>query len=370
MYRRIPVKLIAIIVIVIVLVSGTVLAIPKYDKIEYEVISDGVEGTGVIFRDEQVITLDQYEKIYFQDVYEGQLIESGQKIASAYKKGYITATFNKLKETEANIVTYQNQSVIVGFDDKTLEEIDFRIDVTIREMTENEEGFVESFGKLAFLMQEREEYIRENYNTSSDTYLQELYEDEARLIESLDAWCDELVAQKSGFIDFYCDGLEDELLPQRALELSYSEIDSTIKKEAEALNAVKIVSDGVWYVTVKVKNVSKFNAGTYYPVYISNEKESEIGFLEKIIDVGREKALVFSFSDNVEKYLDIRTATVFVGTRYEGFSVKSRFVKNNSVKVKVNKEKTTVGVEVLYSDGDVTLFKVKDDLNLGQKVFR
>ncbi|MBE7091588.1 MAG: hypothetical protein E7365_00195 [Clostridiales bacterium] len=365
-----PPQLILFSVLMVVVITVICLAIflPKSDKVQYEVIYDGIKSQGFIVRDEVYTDLNNYEKIYFNNIVEGQHITEGTQIASAYKKGYIKNTLDKLYETERNIVTYLNQNIITSFDDKIIQQYDFKIDVIIGKMSQMDNGFIELNAELCSLMSQRVEYIRANY--TPDQYLENLYNDEKNLIASIDAWRDYIVANKNGFVGFYCDGVEQLFNSENILNINYSDFNSNIKKKHDNnLNGFKLVTDGKWYVVVEIDNPKDFVVGNFYQVYVSNESEYEYGCLEKIIDEKKGSALVFSFNDNVEKYLDLRVTDVFIGTRSEGYSVKNGFVKNSTAIIKVDKQKTQVPVEILYEDKNKTVFKYTEQISLGQKVY-
>ncbi len=360
-------------VVVLACIIGILLSvlIPKTDVIEYEIYYDGIKGEGIIFRDEVFYDLNGYEKVYYENVVDGQQILKNTPIASAYKKGYIKATLQKLFETEKSIVTYQNQNVITGFDDKNIQQLDFEIEVTIKQMSEKKDGYIELHNTLADLMYSRQEYIRSTYNTESNAYLQGLYSDELSMIESLKTWCDQLIASDDGYISFYCDGQEQKFNGEKAQSISYDEFRDEVERTyTDDHYGFKIVKDGKWYALVETDDGSAFQTGNYYPVYINNETQSEAGYLEKIIENRKGDILVFSFDDNIEKYLDIRTANIFIGNRFEGFAVDSEYIKNGVAIVKKDKEKHNIEVNVLYENDDIVIFDTTNELALGQKVYK
>ena len=375
MFKNIISKKTAIIISIILFLCllGIMLAIfiPKTDKIEYEIYYDGIMGEGVILRDEIFYDLSGYEKVYYENVAEGQFVPQNTAVASAYKKGYIKSTLEKLFKTEKNIVSYQNQNVITSFDDKKIQQFDFEIDVIIKQMSERGGGYIELHNTLTDLIKTRQEYIRANYNTESNTYLQDLYTDELSITESLATWCDWLVTPNDGFIGFYCDGSEQELTTEKAQMISYDDFDDIIEREyINNRYGFKIVKDSKWYVVVDVEDASPFCVGNLYPVYIGNEKENEAAYLENIVENKKGSMLIFSFSDNVEKYIDLRTTDIFVGNRVEGFCVDAKCVKNDTVVIKKGKTKENVAVNVLYSNDKIKIFDITDELTLGQKVYK
>lgn len=349
----------------------TIILLKSSAAIEYDIVYNGINGKGIIIRQENYTDLSEYEKLDFGHSIDGDTVEIGTDIVTAFKKGYIKTTLDKLRETENSIVAYQNQSVISSYDDKKITKFDFDIKVILRNMAEFNGGFIELYTQLCSLMQQREDHIKATYNTESNTYLQQLYADEKSLAESLSAWCEKLTASESGVIGFYCDGFESELTPEKALSLSGQDVKDYLKKNYQSNRpAFKIVSSNKWYAVISLKSIDGFNEGMSYPVYIGNETECEVGTLERIIDDKKGKALVFSFETGIQKYIDFRKCDFHLGERTEGYSVKNGFVKNGTVTVKVDGKKTAVPVEVLYSDKNKTVFKVSDGLQSGQRVYR
>ena len=362
------IAIIACICLVAVLIS---ILIPNTENISYKIYYDGVGGNGVIFRDETFFDLSSYEKVLYDNVIEGQHITAGTKIASAYKKGYIKNTLVKLAETEKSIATYQNQNILTSFDDKNIKQFDFEIDVVIKRMSDENGGYIELYGTLCDLISDRQEYIRNTYNTENNEYLQSLYADEKNMIEALKTWCDTFSASENCFVGFYCDGKEEQLNTEKAQNVTYKEVENLLKEKNEKTNkGFKLVKENKWYITAKIEDTSLFTVGATYPVFIDNEKTYEAGLVEKIVEDRNGNIVVFSFNDNVEKYIDIRTTDIFVGQRFEGYSINSDYVKNGEVKIKSEKQKITVPVNVLYQGEEFVVFEVNEQLSLGQKVYK
>lgn len=371
MRKKKSVIAVASLLVVCVIIILCVALIPKTDKIEYEIFYDGIEGEGVVFRNEVFYDLSDYEKVYYENVVEGQKIEKNTIVASAYKKGYIKATLEKLFKTEQSIVTYQNQNIITGFDDKKIQQYDFEINVTIKQMSAHDGGYIELHNKLSELMTARQDYVRLTYNTESNEYLQGLYADEISMTESLRAWCDQMKASEDGYVGVYCDGHEAELTTEKAQTLSYEEYQDIFDGDyTNGSVGFKVVKDEKWYALVEIDDVSPFQVGNLYPVYINNESQNEAGYLENIINNKKGSVLVFSFEDNVEKYLDVRKAKLFIGNRIEGFCVDSDFIKNDVALIKKDKEKINIAVDVLYRNDEFVIFGVNSELSLGQKVYK
>ncbi len=369
--NRIFLLIIAIVLIVSVVVVFVNILVPETNEIIYEIRYDGVKGKGIILREENFVDLSSYEKTLYNNIVEGQFIKAGTEIATAYKKGYIKLTLEKLTETEKNIVIYQNQNIITEFDDKKIRDFDFEIDVIIKKMSEESHGYIELYCELCDLIRQRQNYIRETYNTENNNYLQGLYADEISLTEALKSWCDAFTAPYDGYVSFFCDGKEGELNIQRAGEITCKDVANLLKEEKNSyFNGFKMVKDNKWYALMTVEDVSLFSIGSIYPVYIGNETQWEEGHLEDIRQDKSGYLLVFSFDNNVEKYLDIRNTDIFVGQRIEGFCVENGFVENNEVVVEINDQKTRIPVETLYENEDIVIFEAVDQLKVGQKVYK
>ena len=135
------------------------------------------------------------------------------------------------------------------------------------------------------------------------------------------------------------------------------------------INAFKLVTDPKWYVAIVTEQSSAFQQGMHYPVFIGNAEESEIGCLENIVTERNSSVLVFSFEKNVEKYLDIRTATIHIGERFAGYEVPSSYVKNGTITVKNQQDRQEIAVEVLYDNGETAIMQETPALKVGQRIY-
>lgn len=359
------------IALLLLVVIGCVFLWPAKAVLAYEILYTGVSSKGLLVRSESITSLEEYEKVDYENMIDGQFVEDGSKIATAYKKGYIKNTLSKLADTQESIVTYQNQNVIQNFDDRTIAKLDFEISVVIRKMSEAREEYIELYGELCRLIEQRRSYIRKNFNTDSNTYLQGLYSDEENLLESLRAWFDEFSAPSDGYIGFYCDGFEGMVSAEQLAALKPAEVKGYLQADYKPkAQAFKLVTDTKWYVALVLDDVSAFQQGMHYPIFIGNAQESEIGCLESIVTEKNNSVLVFSFEKNVEKYLDIRTAEIHIGERFAGFAVPASYVQNGSVTVKSQEGKQAVVVTVLYNNGETAILEEKPELKVGQRIYR
>ncbi|MBP5662429.1 MAG: hypothetical protein J6X30_04685 [Clostridia bacterium] len=366
--RIIPVSIATLLLIGVILL---LILFPYSGSIRYDIVYNGERLTGVILRTEHIVDLSSYEKVLFENMVDGQRLEQGEKIVTAYKKGYLKTSLDKLRETEKNIVAYQNQSVITGYDDRKIVMYDFDIEVLIRRMSEETEGYITLYHDLCRVMAERESYIRATYNTESNTYLQGLYQDEVSLLESLRVWRDELAATEEGYLGFYCNQSEGELSP--GADMTLQQVKELVKREKKPMqNAFKVVTEEAWYIAVPVDRVDgRFTVEEHYPLYIGNADTYEPARLVSVQTEKRGAILLFRLEDNVEKYLDLFSTDLFVGQRVEGFSVPNRYVKNDSIKIKDDSgEEQNIPIQILYHDKDRTVFAPNDACRVGGKVYR
>ena len=344
--RIIPVSIATLLLIGVILL---LILFPYSGSIRYDIVYNGERLTGVILRTEHIVDLSSYEKVLFENMVDGQRLEQGEKIVTAYKKGYLKTSLDKLRETEKNIVAYQNQSVITGYDDRKIVMYDFDIEVLIRRMSEE----------------------TATYNTESNTYLQGLYQDEVSLLESLRVWRDELAATEEGYLGFYCNQSEGELSP--GADMTLQQVKELVKREKKPMqNAFKVVTEEAWYIAVPVDRVDgRFTVEEHYPLYIGNADTYEPARLVSVQTEKRGAILLFRLEDNVEKYLDLFSTDLFVGQRVEGFSVPNRYVKNDSIKIKDDSgEEQNIPIQILYQDKDRTVFAPNDACRVGGKVYR
>ena len=147
--RRFPAGIVLLAFLLLAILVGILIfALPGKTMLTYKILYTGLSAEGLLVRSESITALDEYEKIDYENMIDGQFVESGSKIATAYKKGYIKNTLSKLADTQESIVTYQNQNIIQNFDDRTIAKLDFEISVVIRKMAENTQGYIELYGEL------------------------------------------------------------------------------------------------------------------------------------------------------------------------------------------------------------------------------
>ena len=248
--------------ITIITVICLVIFVPKSYSVQYDLVYDGINTKGIIIRDEAFFDLQGYEKIQYNNVVEGQFVNKDTDIALAYKKGYIKNTLSKLVETEKNIVSHLN-NLIVGYDDKNIQQYDFEIEVAIQNMSIAVDGFIEHYSNLCTLMKDRAQYIRDNY--TPDQMLEDLYNDEKNLIESIDSWRDHIKSNNDGFVGFYCDGFETQFNSSNVLDITFADYNNSVKKGLNKdLKGFKIVSDQKWYVVVETNDPNDYQLGNHY----------------------------------------------------------------------------------------------------------
>ena len=368
--RFAPGAILIFFVLLAAIILTAILASRPENKVGYHITYDGVSGQGLLVRTETMTDLSQYEKIVYENLVDGQKIAEGDALAAAYKRGYLKNTLAKLQETERSIVNYQNQTLLPPYDDRTIAKMDFDAEVLIGEMAAAEGGYIELYDQLCKLMEERQAYIQENYDVSSNIYMQELLSDERDYLESLRAWCDTFTASSDGFIGFYCDGLEETLRDFSPDDFDGSDLKDLLKKERKEQKGFKIVKDDVWYLAVNVPSRLELDEGAAFSVYIGASVEAEPGTLVKAASTRQGTLLIFRFNDHVEKYLNTRVTEVFIGQRYAGMTVPVKALKGNTVTVKDGKTKRQVTVEPFYTDHRYAYFAPTDDLIIGQKVVK
>lgn len=375
--RRFPMVIIPVLLLAGVLLLW--LLLPRTSHIRYGTVSSPLSGDAIIVRDETAVPLSGYEKIVYH-ASEGELLTKGGAILSAYKTGYPSNNLASLIQLQRNIVVYQNETTLQDFDKPELTQMDFDIDVTIKQMQAggDDASFTALHKKLLQLLKARQEYIRSNF--TPDGVLQQYYDDEDKLLTQMESWMDEYTAQQDTYISYYTDGLEQSYQPSKLADLKTSDILNDIKllkknitQEKTVTLQYKTVNPGKWYIVLPTKNTAyRDKTGQSYEIFLNNSTQPVIGQLYKVIE-DYQDLLIFEVSDGLGQYLSQRTVFASVGKRVTGFMVPLSYIEqgeNAVLHVDANGKNETVTVQILDQNEQWAVVEpVSGTLAIDQKIY-
>lgn len=185
-------------------------------EIGFGSINAELKESGVIIREETIVSTEKYEKINF-NVIEGQAVADQTLIATVFKRGYQDESMIALLNLQKEIRNYQLR--LLGGSDATAAELDSRIAAVkalIRDAArgDSEQDLLSLEQQVRQLQQERINYLRTA--VTPDTQLQGLYNQLADQENSLRNWTRDIVnTAGNGIVSFYFDGYEQVLSRDR-----------------------------------------------------------------------------------------------------------------------------------------------------------
>ena len=199
-------------------------------------------------------------------------------------------------------------------------------------------------------MEERQQYIRDNFSPSDSVAL--LYEDEKERAAALSGWQEKVLAPAEGYISWFTDGLEESLSASKLSGLTASLVKQSLNKNT----AVNNRREGEVAKIIRPERL-----------YISGVEQA---FKAQVYDIinERDKIIVFEISgeDDVRRALGMRSVRISINSPIsQGFIIPSGFIREdeNGLYVYVldsQGKKKAVYINRLAEEDNQTLVSAKD----------
>ena len=171
-----------------------------------------------------------------------------------------------------------------------------------------------------------------------------------------------MVAEESGVVSYYIDGLEDKITPENMSSVSKNTISDTVKAESSFKSSVKanspafkIVTSNVWYIVSYInKNyIEDWEKGETRSIYIKdvNGKQHKLdAYIQDMVvnNDSNEKFVIFKLTRDMADFLDVRNITIETESSERGFKI-----PNDAIV-----EETLMKIPTDYVDSDGNLIKV------------
>ena len=357
--------------------------------------------SGVIVREETVVSTEKYEKINFH-VVEGQAVADQTLIATVFKRGYQDESMVAMLNLQKQI--REKQLGMSGANDSLAAEYDTRIAATKELIRDAARGYTDQDmltleSQLRSLQQERISYLRSS--VMPDTELAGLYNQLADQENSMKNWTRDIVnTAGSGVVSFYFDGYEQVLNSSKLGTINLSLINSLVKggnttkttQSASESQLYRLVSPNHWYLafTTDLDDPMRVAAGEEYyvtfddysdVVYLATarepivfaqaqEEDDEISFTGGVVNI-------LEFYVDIGSFVGIRTVNATINKAAQGLMVEADTVDTVEgvpcVYVESGDSTTRVDVEVLAMDEKNAVIRAKGGANTlaaGQKLVK
>ena len=332
---RLGIRFYIFLIIVIAVIVGLcfLLFVPSKSYIRYGSMSASGFCDAAVIYDEQLVSVPENDRLIYRAA-EGELVTKGQMLASLYKKGYVVSAVKDLWELQKSIILAQESETIKDIYKPELVQYDLDIEKTLKSLQDYEEGDLSYFelnAELIRLMEERQQYIRDNFSPSDSVAL--LYEDEKERAAALSGWQEEVLSPADGYISWFADGFEDSLNASALSNVTASLIKQALNGNNPVNNRrdgeiAKIISPEKFYIAAICDNQA-ITAGAETEIYISGVDGA---FNARVYDVlnERERVVIFEISGEVDRVLGLRSVKISVNSPInEGFIVPSGFIRED-----------------------------------------
>lgn len=336
---------------------------PSFYTIQYGEITSWNECNGIVIRQEKAYDTSDYGKVDFY-VASGDLVEKDSLLAILYKDSYDRGLVDDLYKIKSKISDYQNKNLVQDIIDADFEKIQDNIIETMYTIQENiSNGVAKNMPKLenqlrGLLSRRKEILDKEDYTNS---YLEQLYEQEKDIEAKLAEWKVEIHAPESGIISFKPDGLEELLTPFKIEFLNSEQFQSLkdhegLKSNHEGNSAMdiplfKIVVPDSWYIAALIPNSEVYyKKGDYVRVNLLGISESIVEAEVHRVDTAKDSIfIILEMNQALEDVLETRNIRIEIGTTTYGLVVPRNAIIDR---------KGEIGVKVDNS-GDVEFKRIR-----------
>lgn len=303
-------------------------------------IEDTMDVQALIVREETIYPVDSYGQLVYT-AKEGAQVDAGDPVMEVYAAGYIEKTVEDLELVRQQIAEYQQQlrSDIVDEELQVFNDSIAEVTEKIRAFAsgQSQEVLLDLEYDLEELLNARREYLKNSTSGTNDPTLISLYEEETRYINRNAAWMTPYLAEGTGRISFYFDGLEPYLSQDSLQELSCEAVRSFLKGSVPEGYTTprgqqylyRLVNPNRWYAAFVVKEKDwNFEVGD--TCEITFDGYEDLPYLANVYKLTGEEdqvLVILSMQEDIESLISQRVGSASVGTAVEGMVVPKSAVK-------------------------------------------
>ncbi len=341
---------------------------------------DGINTTGIIVRNETILTADVGGVKYFV-VGDGEKVSKDGIIADIYSNQSDAQKRTDLKNLEGQIESIKE---VQGYNNTAATDLDLlngKIDTAIIELIKNCRNGV--FTDSEALEQEllkllNRKKIATGEESDFSAVLGSLEGRYSSMLASAPTPINSIKSSLSGYFVSTADGYENILTAQN-ITLMTPESLSELQPADVSQNVVgKIVSDYTWYVAcvVPLERSAEFKVGDTVKLRTTLKSASEITSTVAAINLGssNEALMVFACQNMNGDLATVRTLPLTIVTgEYEGLRVSSRAVRviggETGVYIISGMQAKFVKIDIVHTVGEFTLCKPAENGESGLKLY-
>lgn len=315
-------------------------------RVEWGNLNSSFSAEAVIIRNEQIVTSTNYGSLNCL-IAEGAFVYEGTAVAELYLSNFSDNDIESLVDIQQQIKYYQTSNILKNIVYDDLEKINDDIDALIEHISNlaMEGRFREiptKDSELKVLMEQRRRYMNENL--SSDSNLDKLFQQEEALIEKINNSITTMYSPSDGIVSFFLDGMETYLNYSFIQSMTSNEYDSMKKIIDDSQNntaigmdskininqaVYRVVEPNLWYAVMKIsRSQNTLVSGQSYQVDFDGYEGGYVsGYVEFLVDAGRDVIVVMQFTEDISTMATLRTVTCNFGDTAEGFKVPREYIE-------------------------------------------
>lgn len=339
----------------------------------------------VIVRDETVVSFEGSGRVVYVAA-EGAQVRQGDEIADVYSAGYSEKQMNNLETVRQRIRAY-HQELLENIVDSELERLEMNVQAAAQELKtlinkKTGGSLLNLERQLEEVMVARQDYLRQNRR--EDPKLNQLYEEETKVLNNIASWKTVETAPCDGTVSFYLDGCEAFLTPDNLEKITIEDlrvilsgrIPETGESSRLMQSVFRIVSTDKWHL-VLISDDTSWNPVTGQVFSFQMTGFEDVVYSGTVVRMQKEAGTVMAqleITGDIGPLINTRSGRCMIGINLSGLSVPIRAIstQNGQTGVWLNDVPggTFVPVEVLSTDSQTALIQplTEGTLAVGRRV--
>lgn len=339
--------------------------IVSYDVLSYGTIDTPKSANAVIIRSEKLYNTDKAGVISY-DVADNEKIKKGTVVCSIKDEAVVEQMQATLDDINEQIMKIQSERKDISVYSEDIKKYNFQmqniIDSNALDYAYMKLGNIyELENTIQKELDTRNQYLLTENSEALSSLVSQKKEQESKLNENIS----NIIADESGIVSYYIDGLEEELTPDNMANITKSTITDNVKAESSFKSSVKanspafkLVTSNTWYIVSYIDNdyIEGWEKDTTRSIYIkdSDGKEHKLdAYIQELVDNGNsnEKFVIFKLTRDITDFINVRNITIETESSERGYKI-----PNDAII-----EETLMKIPASYVDSDGNVAKVEND---------
>lgn len=339
--------------------------IVNYDILAYGTVDTPKSANAIIVRSEKIYNTEKAGVISY-DVADNEKVKKGAVVCSIKDEAVVAQMQASLDDINEQIMKIQTerQDISVYSEDikKYNTQIKDVIDENALDYAYMKLGNIYELGNtVKKQLDTRNQYLLSENSGELKELVSQKKEQESKLNENIS----NIVAEESGIVSYYIDGLEEELTPENMDSITKSMISDTVKAESSFKSSVKantpafkLVTSNTWYIVSYINKdyIKEWEKGDTRTIYIKDDEGRQHrleSYVQELTPGDSETFVILKITRDMTDFINVRNITIETESSERGYKIP------NSAVV----EETLMKIPTSYVDSDGNVIKVDNGSN-------